>query len=910
MKRISAEKEISYISKVIEKNIDYYKILKDKGFLSENILSQLRNLVEDVAILINNKENNFELDTNYENINPSFQYLKQHNKYKFIVDFYNFLRGTASHYTPSEDCAEKLVSYYFRYLCLIKIFLKEKYGLEIINNIEDFPMYDDESMRENYNAICDVIDKHSHVPLNYIKGKFNIEKQNVIYYRGKIYYELTLTKATDFMNKFERITMYSSQFIPDNYAINISCIDCDVTLNVGKTKIKIINAYKVSIRVCELQNLFRIFNIESKFNDSYKEYENLMKYLTDNKNTITEFLLYEDEEYNKVIKVLAKDAENHMITDSLTKIRNHILDQKPGSNVLRYLTTKLENIVVRDQLLHNSKDNFVFHPLALKNASGPFDCMPYAMALSKHNVSWPHLINSIDMDNREHELLYRTVRNNIESGKMLYTPLEELKKFENIQELVNKFNEQYLSIKKYGKDLLVIDKNFIFIKSYENKSIQIISELEKYLNTRDDDIKTSLDDYNTNVLDKSVISSDKVDVLKTMLHENKIAFIYGSAGTGKTKLIELLSTAFENYQKYYLAVTHTAVSNLSSRIHNDNCTFMTISEFKKYSSFIDGEILFLDECSMISNEDIINILQNHNYKAIILVGDIYQIESIKYSNWFQLCSRYFNKNVIFELTDIHRTKDQDLLELWEAVRHNDKKAVNILSNQEYTQPLSEDIFKQDADDEIVLCLNYDGMYGINNINKVKQNTNVNHEYNLGVDTYKKGDKILFNDCPRFKDFLYNNLKGTIEDIEIDDKHRCWWFTIKIEKGLVDLNNCPPDIDILDDSDDSKINVRFKVNEYADKDDDENEFSHIIPFNLAYAISIHKAQGLEYDSVKIVITPNIEDRITKNIFYTAITRAKKQLKIYWHSDSQTKIFNNFNGDSSNRDISIIRQKIGK
>ena len=42
MSRISPEKEISYISKVIEKNIFYYdSCLKDKGFLSENILNPL-----------------------------------------------------------------------------------------------------------------------------------------------------------------------------------------------------------------------------------------------------------------------------------------------------------------------------------------------------------------------------------------------------------------------------------------------------------------------------------------------------------------------------------------------------------------------------------------------------------------------------------------------------------------------------------------------------------------------------------------------------------------------------------------------------------------------------------------------------------------------------------------------------
>ena len=56
-------------------------------------------------------------------------------------------------------------------------------------------------------------------------------------------------------------------------------------------------------------------------------------------------------------------------------------------------------------------------------------------------------------------------------------------------------------------------------------------------------------------------------------------------------------------------------------------------------------------------------------------------------------------------------------------------------------------------------------------------------------------------------------------------------------------------------------------------------STIVPFQVAYATSIHKAQGLEYESVKIVITDANEDDISHNIFYTAITRARKNLKIF-------------------------------
>ncbi len=46
--------------------------------------------------------------------------------------------------------------------------------------------------------------------------------------------------------------------------------------------------------------------------------------------------------------------------------------------------------------------------------------------------------------------------------------------------------------------------------------------------------------------------------------------------------------------------------------------------------------------------------------------------------------------------------------------------------------------------------------------------------------------------------------------------------------------------------------------------------------LAYAISIHKSQGSEYDNVIMPILPNYHMMLRKKIIYTAITRAKKKL----------------------------------
>ncbi|NTV41406.1 MAG: ATP-binding domain-containing protein, partial [Candidatus Moranbacteria bacterium] len=74
-----------------------------------------------------------------------------------------------------------------------------------------------------------------------------------------------------------------------------------------------------------------------------------------------------------------------------------------------------------------------------------------------------------------------------------------------------------------------------------------------------------------------------------------------------------------------------------------------------------------------------------------------------------------------------------------------------------------------------------------------------------------------------------------------------------------------------------------------------------------AVSIHKAQGLEYNSVKVVIANETEEMVTHNIFYTAITRAREKLKIYWSQETEKKILANFEKKFNNRDVSLLREK---
>lgn len=114
--------------------------------------------------------------------------------------------------------------------------------------------------------------------------------------------------------------------------------------------------------------------------------------------------------------------------------------------------------------------------------------------------------------------------------------------------------------------------------------------------------------------------------------------------------------------------------------------------------------------------------------------------------------------------------------------------------------------------------------------------------------------------------------------------------------------------MMENSENGNSVIRFSVNKLRSTDEDDDASSRaVIPFQVAYAVSIHKAQGLEYDSVKVVVTDEIEEMITHNIFYTAITRAKKELKIYWTPETEKKILSSLTKRNNGKDVALLSSK---
>ena len=120
------------------------------------------------------------------------------------------------------------------------------------------------------------------------------------------------------------------------------------------------------------------------------------------------------------------------------------------------------------------------------------------------------------------------------------------------------------------------------------------------------------------------------------------------------------------------------------------------------------------------------------------------------------------------------------------------------------------------------------------------------------------------------------------------------------------------LEVLDAPDTQNSVVRFCVNKVksTDEDDDWGTASTIVPFQIAYAVSIHKVQGLEYSSVKLVITDEVDELITHNIFYTAITRAQKDLKIYWTPEVEKKVLQRIRPRNIDADVEILKKYITK
>lgn len=390
--------------------------------------------------------------------------------------------------------------------------------------------------------------------------------------------------------------------------------------------------------------------------------------------------------------------------------------------------------------------------------------------------------------------------------------------------------------------------------------------------------------------------SDKQKEALLKMNQQNIVIITGGPGTGKTTIIQTILELYQPRGKKVVlcAPTGRAAKRMSETTAEEAKTLHRLLEIGKLEEAnpvkkedyevapIDADVIVVDEMSMV---DV--FLMEYLVKGIfqgtklVLVGDVDQLPSVGPGSILKdlidsrtICTIHLDK--IFRqaakskiILNAHRVNQGETFLTKEEQTENTKEDffyLNLSSGEEMVRQvisLCKERLKTYGDFEFfrniqVLSPTKKGMLGTRELNHVlQQQLNPAEE---GKKEKKTGE-IIF----RIKDRVMQTKNNYDMAWEKQTNHN-------YEKGSGVFNGELGKIEAIDETN-RQLKIRF---------DDEKEvwygFSELDQIEHAYAITIHKAQGSEFDVVIVVAPPSSPMLLTRNLLYTAITRAKQLLVI--------------------------------
>lgn len=480
------------------------------------------------------------------------------------------------------------------------------------------------------------------------------------------------------------------------------------------------------------------------------------------------------------------------------------------------------------------------------------------------------------------------------SNGHIYLPAENLK-----NSVIDLLKLPELDINNHLMDM-VIDKRVVIKKinatdcvyisnSYytELNTARMLSELNSTAIIDEDKLKDKI----MRLEDESGICLD--DLQKQAVVEavkNGVLIITGGPGTGKTTTINTIINLLESEQMEILlaAPTGRAAKRMKEATGHEAKTIHRLLEVsvgaenisdkdrfeRNEQNPLEADVVIIDEMSMV---DI--YLMHSLLKAIpvgtrlILVGDVNQLPSVGPGNVLKdiISSEKFHVvklNKIFRqasesdiVVNAHKINKGEYIDL--SKRSKDflylkREDANKIINASLTlikEKLPGYVGAEQSEIQVLTPMRK-GMLGVERLNKILQEylnppSPQKKQEEIGQNIFREGDKVM-------------QIKNDYQ-LEWEVTNR---YGMAVEKGMGVFNG---DTGIIKSINKymEMLEVEFeegKVVKYTFKQTEELE--------LAYAVTIHKSQGSEYPAVIIPVLNGPKMLMTRNLLYTAVTRAKK------------------------------------